>query len=533
MVRAGRANEDISIFLDESFVGIGYGTNNFDVSKHSKEEINSFLLDKVDDVKSVPQYLSQIELFKSIKEGDIVLSPDKNSVHVGVVSSDIYLSNDRYPNRINVEWFDEIEKNPIVNQPKTVFEINNFDFENLDFISSDVIDSEDSETKSFYNEKDLKTKLEITCGESPKMLTILRLLLSDNRKFTREEIKEELYKNGYGSSVGSAGYVLAGISNYINNKYNEHLRQILEYDIQKWNPESVGGKRDNYKIKDEYRKLVKEIVEQFGNSTEKEERDVISPYDYFSSTGVSNPNYTYRDTPTPTKPDKYEIKLTRDIQPDGKEESKEHDLESFLKNPFEQAICVLGESGAGKSYAINKILNDLGHVYQFIIPSSSTTGLLSQFSPRTNGYIQSRLGKMIEDAWQNPTKLYTAVFDECHRENRIEMINDELLQAISKDRNDGKRFVSLDEDTSQLYKNSKKSATGNIEIPPNFGFIFISSKPEIFKNNPDFFNRVDLVEITEDKRPSSIEKLNSLRKTKLSEKKGLLDVLDAKRNQTD
>lgn len=164
------------------------------------------------------------------------------------------------------------------------------------------------------------------------------------------------------------------------------------------------------------------------------------------------------------------------------------------ENPFKQAICVLGESGAGKSVTIGNILKEAGHEFKFIIPSASTTGLLSQFSPVRSKYVLSKLGKMIIEAYNNPSKFYTAVFDEMHKPNTIEMINDELLQAISTKRNMGRRFISLDPDTSELYDDDKiKRWRGNILIPDNLGFLFISSKTRIITNNTDFFNRVDIV----------------------------------------
>jgi hypothetical protein len=184
-------------------------------------------------------------------------------------------------------------------------------------------------------------------------------------------------------------------------------------------------------------------------------------------------------------------------------------IKIFSKNPFRQSICVLGDSGAGKSTTLEHILEFEGHEFEFIIPSASTTGLLSQFSPSKSGYIKSRLGKMIVKAFNNPTTLYTAVFDECHKSNVIEMINDELLQAISTKRNMGRRFISLDEDTSELYK-GVETFRGNILIPDNFGFIFISSKPRIISNNTDFFNRVDLVVLSEaDREMKTSEELLS------------------------
>lgn len=202
---------------------------------------------------------------------------------------------------------------------------------------------------------------------------------------------------------------------------------------------------------------------------------------------------------------------------------------SYVKNPFGQAICVLGESGAGKSTTIDNILKKSGHIYQYIIPAASTTGLLSQFSPSAGaagGYIPSRLGQMIEKAYNNKDVNYTAVFDECHKTNIIEMINDELLQAISKNRNKGVRFISLDDDTRKLYPSAKEDSRGNVLIPDNFGFIFISSNVRVISGNPDFFNRVDLIELTvEDRKLQSIEDLNQKRVTSTIDKKELVSKI--------
>jgi len=185
------------------------------------------------------------------------------------------------------------------------------------------------------------------------------------------------------------------------------------------------------------------------------------------------------------------IKKFAEIEPE--EDSTEETID-VLVNPFQQSICVLGESGSGKSVTIENILENEGHEFEFIIPSATTTNLLAQFSPSKSGYVPSRLGKMIIAAAQNPDKLYTAVFDEMHKSSVISMINDELLQCISTKRNNGVRFISLDDDTSELYNiDDLEKSRGNIILPENFGFIFISSKPKVISNNPDFFNRVDIV----------------------------------------
>jgi hypothetical protein len=193
------------------------------------------------------------------------------------------------------------------------------------------------------------------------------------------------------------------------------------------------------------------------------------------------------------------------------------DTKIFSKNPFMQAICVLGESGAGKSVTIETILENEGHSFEFIIPTAATTGLLAQFSPSKSGYVPSRLGKMLMEASKNHQQLYTAVFDEMHKSNVIEMINDELLQAISTKRNRGRRFISLDDDTAEIYQTSElETERGNLLIPDNFGFIFISSKPRVIANNADFFNRVDIV-LLKSYQEEMVETTEQLLSNKLSD----------------
>ena len=192
-------------------------------------------------------------------------------------------------------------------------------------------------------------------------------------------------------------------------------------------------------------------------------------------------------------------------------------IKVYQQNPFKQAICVLGESGAGKSVTIETILENEDHNFEFIIPTAATTGLLAQFSPSKSGYVPSRLGKMLIEASKNPQKLYTAVFDEMHKSNVIEMINDELLQAISTKRNRGRRFISLDDDTAEIYQSSElDTERGNLLIPDNFGFIFISSKPRVIANNADFFNRVDIV-LLKSYQEETIDTTEQLLSNKLSD----------------
>lgn len=175
------------------------------------------------------------------------------------------------------------------------------------------------------------------------------------------------------------------------------------------------------------------------------------------------------------------------------EDDNYDDYQSVRENPFDTALCVIGKSGAGKSTLIEELLEKEGHVYEFIIPTASTTSLLAQFKPSDGEYVESRLGRLILRAVDDPNNFYTAVFDEMHKSAAIEMINDELLQAISIQRNQGRRFISVDGEIAELYRNKLK----NFEIPKNFGFVFLTSKPKIVMGNPDFIRRVRVVNITE------------------------------------
>jgi hypothetical protein len=467
-VRGGRGNSDADLFIQGNFVGIGYDTIGFDIGSKTKEEINQFLLIKYKDSKtSVPQFLQQIELFKKIKEDDIILVPDDEGVNVGKVVSEIYLADDEnYPNRLNIEWLEKVGKNKSVNQPKSVFEVRNFDTEEMDFTDVEMdyidVDSEEFDNKGQYSDDELKEKLKellsSNLGIIPKFTIFLKILLSENKKFTRDEIKKKLAEK-LGSvefsnpsrkftSEGQAGVYLSHFSQFITKRPNDYLRQIIGYDTIRWSLEAetdVGAKKDNYQIVDRYRKLLSDVLNQ--------SNDVVN-------------------------------------------------IDNYVENPFAQSICILAESGVGKSTTTMKLLEyKYKHISEIIIPTATTTSLLAQYSPAGKKYILSRLGNLILDARNNPSKLYTAVIDECHKSSTIEMINDELLQCISKDRNLGKRFISVDDEISDLYLEpfnrerhryplNKIGNTDNLEIPKNFGFIFISSKPDIITSNSDFFNRV-------------------------------------------
>ena len=203
---------------------------------------------------------------------------------------------------------------------------------------------------------------------------------------------------------------------------------------------------------------------------------------------------------------------TKEIKP-----YSQFDTNAPKQSPFKDAICILGESGAGKSVRIENTLQEEGHNFEMIVPSIATSSLLVQYNTVTRTFVLSKLGKMMKEASENPQQLYTAVFDECHK--YIDIINDELLQCLSTKRNNGLRFISLDPVTEDMY-NFLTTNKGRKVVPDNLGFVFISSKEDIIRENDDFRNRMIFITITEGQKEleNKIHKLLSLRETEATSK---------------
>ena len=112
-----------------------------------------------------------------------------------------------------------------------------------------------------YSDVELKERLLDSLDRetplTPRFKVFIKTLLSAPRPFTREEIKEALSESGVSDDVGSAGRNLSNISQFITKEGNDHLRQIIEFDAEN---EGIGASKDNYRIVDKYRELVKSIM---------------------------------------------------------------------------------------------------------------------------------------------------------------------------------------------------------------------------------------------------------------------------------
>ena len=116
--------------------------------------------------------------------------------------------------------------------------------------------------KSDYDDDRLKEELKSSLIKQsdliPRVIEFLKIILSENRKFDREELKEKLFERNIGSDVGQAGRYLSNISQFLTKKSTPHFRQIISFETGGAN----GEVKNNYYVLENYRKLLKEVLEE-------------------------------------------------------------------------------------------------------------------------------------------------------------------------------------------------------------------------------------------------------------------------------
>ena len=86
----------------------------------------------------------------------------------------------------------------------------------------------------------------------------LEVLISEERKFGREEVKQGLSEAGIGKDIGQAGRYLSNISQFLTKKSNPHLRQAIEFDTGG----SHGETKDNYHIIPKYKEVIVDALKE-------------------------------------------------------------------------------------------------------------------------------------------------------------------------------------------------------------------------------------------------------------------------------
>lgn len=110
--------------------------------------------------------------------------------------------------------------------------------------------------KGDFPETDLRNRLVMTLRRkselTPRFVSLLEILLSEDRAFGREELKKALFERGIGEDIGQTGRYLSNLSQFLTKKSNPHLRQIVLFE----GGSQQGQIKDNYQIVPQYRELV-------------------------------------------------------------------------------------------------------------------------------------------------------------------------------------------------------------------------------------------------------------------------------------
>lgn len=119
--------------------------------------------------------------------------------------------------------------------------------------------------KSNYELEELKAELNLSLKRKsdliPRVIEFLKIIISEERKFDREELKEKLFKRNIGEDIGQTGRYLSNISQFLTKQSNPHFRQIIEFDTGG----STGETKNNYYILDDYRDLLNEVLDEIEN----------------------------------------------------------------------------------------------------------------------------------------------------------------------------------------------------------------------------------------------------------------------------
>lgn len=116
--------------------------------------------------------------------------------------------------------------------------------------------------KSDYDSETLKKELVSSLTRksdlTPRIIAFLKIILSENKKFDREELKDKLFNKGIGEDIGQAGRYLSNISQFLTKKSNPHFRQIIEFETGG----STGEVKNNYIVIEKYRELLTEMLNE-------------------------------------------------------------------------------------------------------------------------------------------------------------------------------------------------------------------------------------------------------------------------------
>lgn len=117
--------------------------------------------------------------------------------------------------------------------------------------------------KGTFDLPELEQRLRATLGRrtdlTPRFVCLLEILLSEDRVFSREEVRQKLFEKSVGQDIGQTGRYLSNLSQFLTKKSNPHLRQVIEFV----SGGHYGETKDNYRVVPEYRELLHRLIDEW------------------------------------------------------------------------------------------------------------------------------------------------------------------------------------------------------------------------------------------------------------------------------
>ena len=239
-----------------------------EIFKIHQDYLNKKYNDK-DAKREIENFLVTFEMEKLNKEQRIILvSRDFNS---DVASAVLWLNDKGLDIKcIKINSFLS-ENNELLIYPTQIIPLP----EAEDFIKRKAIQRKENSLQQYdadriafdvpeYSRDELKIKLSDFLSKQinlkERFIAFFKILLSENREFHREEIKETFFKMyEIGNDAQHAGRLLSNISQSITRKANDFLRQLIKFGRDH---DQSGAYKHSYFIPDEYRHLVQEIIDE-------------------------------------------------------------------------------------------------------------------------------------------------------------------------------------------------------------------------------------------------------------------------------
>lgn len=247
-----------SAFTDEEIFGTyqEYLNKKYtDKSKNAKQEIENFIITfETENLNNEQRIILVSRDFNSDVASAVLWLNDKG-LDIKCIKINSFLSENNelliYPTQIIPlpEAEDFIKRKAIQRKENSLQQYD------ADRISFDVPE---------YSLDELKIKLSDFLSRQSNLkerfIAFFQILLSENRKFDREEIKE-IFFNKYkiGNDVQHAGRLLSNVSQAITRKANDFLRQLIEFGRDY---EYSGAYKNSYLVPNEYRCLIQEIIDE-------------------------------------------------------------------------------------------------------------------------------------------------------------------------------------------------------------------------------------------------------------------------------